>query len=111
MDVGGDRSARDRLPNCVECGLNELDATQLPASPPAASGATEGFFAAWFSRQVVINALRVSLLVGTCLNLINQGGALWSGEGVEWGKFALNFVVPYLVASYSAAKIKATKAV
>jgi hypothetical protein len=55
---------------------------------------------------VVSNALRVSAFVGTCLNVINQGSAIWHGEGIEWGKMLLNYVVPYLVASYSAAKAR-----
>lgn len=61
---------------------------------------------AMVQRQVVANAIRVSLCVGTCLNAINQGPAIWRGAGIEWGKFALNFVVPYLVASYSAASAR-----
>lgn len=58
------------------------------------------------SRPVVANAVKVSLFVGTCLNAINQGPAIWRGEGVEWSKLLLNYVVPYLVASYSAAKAR-----
>ena len=58
------------------------------------------------SRTVVINAIKVSLFVGTCLNAINQGAAIWRGGDVEWGKFLLNYAVPYLVASYSAAKAR-----
>lgn len=56
------------------------------------------------TRPVLINAIKVSLVVGTCLNAINQGPQLWQGEGVEWNKVALNYLVPYLVASYSAAR-------
>ncbi|MDO7837201.1 nitrate/nitrite transporter NrtS [Sphingobium sp. HBC34] len=58
------------------------------------------------NKAVAWNALRVSLFVGTCLNAINQGSAIWHGSGVEWGKVVLNYVVPYLVASYSAAKAR-----
>jgi hypothetical protein len=58
------------------------------------------------SRPVMANAVRVSLFVGTCLNAINQGAAIWHGEPVEWGKFLMNYAVPYLVASYSAAKAR-----
>lgn len=58
------------------------------------------------SRPVVTNAIKVSLFVGTCLNAINQGTAIWDGAGVEWSKVMLNYVVPYLVASYSAAKAR-----
>lgn len=57
-----------------------------------------------FTRPVIINAVKVALVVGSCLNAINQGPQLWQGEGVEWNKVALNYVVPYLVASYSAAR-------
>ena len=56
------------------------------------------------STRIVRNALQVSAVVGTLLNLINQGGALWSGEGVSWPHIALNYLVPYCVASYSAAR-------
>lgn len=61
---------------------------------------------AMLSRPVVTNAAKVSLFVGTCLNAINQGPAIWHGEPVEWGKMALNFLVPFLVSSYSAAKTR-----
>ena len=63
-------------------------------------------FSHMLSRPVMANAGRVSLFVGTCLNAINQGPAIWRGEGVEWSKLLLNYVVPYLVASYSAAKAR-----
>lgn len=58
------------------------------------------------SWPVVTGAIKVSLFVGTCLNAINQGSALWHGAGIEWGKVLLNYTVPYLVASYSAAKAR-----
>jgi len=56
------------------------------------------------TRPVATNAVKVALVVGTCLNAINQGPQLWQGEAVEWSKFALNYLVPYFVASYSAAR-------
>jgi len=58
------------------------------------------------ARPVVANAVKVSLVVGTFLNAINQGAAIWHATGVEWDKIALNYAVPYLVASYSAAKAR-----
>lgn len=57
-----------------------------------------------FSPPVVLTALQVSLVVGSALNLINNGSALVAGEGVGAGKLALNYVVPYLVATYSAVR-------
>ena len=58
------------------------------------------------SRPVVANAVRVALFVGTCLNAINQGASIWQGEPVQWGKFLMNYAVPFFVASYSAAKAR-----
>ncbi len=57
-------------------------------------------------RQVVGNAIRVSFFVGTCLNAINQGSQIWHGDGIAWGRFLLNYAVPFLVSSYSAAKVR-----
>lgn len=44
----------------------------------------------------------VALIVGTVLNIINQGDAILAGEAVHWGKAALTFAVPYCVATYGA---------
>jgi len=56
------------------------------------------------SRRIVINALKIALVVGSILNLINQGGRLLHIDTISWFHFLLNFFVPYCVASYSAAK-------
>lgn len=58
------------------------------------------------ARPVVTGAIKVSLFVGTCLNAINQGAALWHGTGIEWDKVLLNYAVPYLVSTYSAARAR-----
>jgi len=52
----------------------------------------------------VIASLKVALFVGIALNVINQGGSLFAGENIAWGHVIMNFIVPYCVASYSAAK-------
>jgi amino acid transporter len=44
----------------------------------------------------------VALIVGTILNLINQGDALFSGGDLNVTKIILTFVVPYCVATYGA---------
>jgi hypothetical protein len=56
------------------------------------------------SRRVAFNAIRIALFIGTLLNLINQGAAILAWHGIAWGHVALNFVVPYCVATYSATK-------
>jgi hypothetical protein len=58
------------------------------------------------SRQMAGNALRICLVVGTVLNLINQGPALWSGQRPSLLHLLLNFLVPYAVATYSAVRLR-----
>jgi len=55
-------------------------------------------------RTNVLAAIKVSLVVGTILNLINQGGRLLDGLPPSWFHVALNYLVPYCVSSYSAAR-------
>ena len=45
-------------------------------------------------------SLRVALVVGVVLNLINQGDALLAGVQPVWWKLVLTFCVPFCVASY-----------
>jgi hypothetical protein len=47
-------------------------------------------------------SLIVALVVGTVLNLINQGDALIAGGPIDWTKILLTIVVPYCVATYGA---------
>lgn len=42
----------------------------------------------------------VAVVVGTILNLINQGDAFVSGSGIDLLKLALTYCVPFCVASY-----------
>lgn len=61
------------------------------------------------SPAIARGALQVSAVVGTLLNLINQGEALWSDAAVSWPHVLMNYVVPYCVASYSAARNEARR--
>ena len=47
-------------------------------------------------------SLLVSLVVGTILNLINQGDVLFLGAELDLVKLALTYLVPYCVATYGA---------
>ena len=47
-------------------------------------------------------SLVVALVVGTILNVINQGDVLLSAHSVNWLKIALTYVVPYGVSTYGA---------
>lgn len=55
-----------------------------------------------FSDGVPRRSLVVALLVGTILNLINQGDAVFAGASIHLTKILLTYVVPYCVATYGA---------
>jgi hypothetical protein len=48
----------------------------------------------------------VALVVGSILNLINQGDAMLGSSDLNWYKFGLTYCVPYLVATYGAVTAK-----
>jgi hypothetical protein len=78
----------------------------MKESPPAA-GKAGGVYALWNAAtqtRIALTALKIAIVVGIFLNIINQGPRLLDGDGVNWLQVALNFVVPYCVASYSGAK-------
>jgi hypothetical protein len=62
-----------------------------------------------FLPHVVFSAIRVALVVGTMLNLINQGDALFHGHDLSWFHLVSNYLVPYCVSSYSAAQNELTR--
>ena len=51
-------------------------------------------------------SLWVALVVGTILNLINQGDALAAGRQLDFTKLALTYVVPYFVCTYGAVSLR-----
>ncbi|MBI2841392.1 MAG: nitrate/nitrite transporter NrtS [Acidobacteria bacterium] len=54
------------------------------------------------SGPVIRGALKVALVVGTILNVINLRGQLTNGlSHLDCGKVCLNYAVPYCVATYS----------
>lgn len=59
---------------------------------------------ACLTRHIALNSLKIAFVVGCLLNLINQGDNLLHGDRISWFHLLLNFLVPYCVASYSAAK-------
>jgi len=44
----------------------------------------------------------VAIVVGTVLNLINQGDAMLGVGPINWLKIALTYLVPYAVCTYGA---------
>ena len=53
-----------------------------------------------FAGPTIRRSLAVALVVGTALNLINQGDALLAGRAPVLWKLLLTYFVPYAVASY-----------
>lgn len=53
-----------------------------------------------FSHALLRRSLAMAIAVGTLLNIINQGDALWSGNWPVLWKACLTFCVPFAVASY-----------
>lgn len=45
-------------------------------------------------------AIAVSTIVGSILNLINQGEALFQGDPLNFAKLVLTYVVPFCVPTY-----------
>jgi hypothetical protein len=58
------------------------------------------------SGGVPARSLRVALVVGTLLNLINQGDALFEAEPLNWWKLLLTFAMPYAVSTYGAVSFR-----
>ena len=51
---------------------------------------------------VPARSLRVAAVVGTALNLINQGDAIVGPAPINWTKLLLTFAMPYAVSTYGA---------
>jgi hypothetical protein len=58
------------------------------------------------SHGVPRRSLWVALVVGTILNLINQGDALITGRALDLVKLALTYLVPYFVCTYGAVSFR-----
>jgi hypothetical protein len=69
-------------------------------------GQVKRFRQAAFSRSILTNSLKVSCVVGSILNVVNQGSNLVNGGAISWPHFFLNFLVPFCVANYSGAAAK-----
>lgn len=48
-------------------------------------------------------SLLVAAVVGTVLNLINQGDAIFGAASLNWAKLAMTYIVPFCVSTYGAA--------
>jgi hypothetical protein len=58
------------------------------------------------SDGVPSRSLRVGLVIGALLNLINQGDVLFGDAEVNWLKMVLTFAMPYAVSTYGAVSFR-----
>lgn len=57
-----------------------------------------------FTRSTLLNATKVSLIVGTLLNIINQWEYIMATQEIMFGHLLMNYLVPFCVSAYSGAK-------
>jgi len=60
----------------------------------------------WFRRETTVRAIKVALVVGPILTIINQHDVILEGnfEFEFFYKLGLTFMVPYCVSAFSSAK-------
>jgi hypothetical protein len=58
---------------------------------------------------VPVRSFCVALLVGTILNLINQGDGLLGLAPINWIKIILTYFVPYAVSTYGAVSYRLSR--
>lgn len=61
------------------------------------------------SNGVPRRAFLVAVVVGSVLNLINQGDTIFGPKAIDWGKLLLTFIVPYLVSTHGAVSARMSK--
>lgn len=64
---------------------------------------TLSFIDAAFSIGLVKRSIVTTIVVGSLLNLINQGQVIWGDTELVWTTFILTYLVPYCVSTYSGA--------
>ena len=65
------------------------------------------FLQAATQKKTLLTSLRVALVVGTILGLINYGDRIFLHQNmatVDWVKLGITYLVPFCVATYGAAR-------
>lgn len=84
------------------------ESTQPAGQPePECVRANASVLRLMLSPRIVKSSMKVSLVVGTVLNLINNGEQLWMHQTINLWRVAMNFAVPFCVSAYSAARNEA----
>mgnify|MGYP005995709455 CR=1 FL=1 len=66
------------------------------------------YFLTFQDKEMILKSLKISLVVGTILNLINQGELIFALDfvNIDYIKSLLTYMVPFLVSTYTAISIK-----
>lgn len=66
------------------------------------------YFAILCDKEILIKSLKIAIIVGTLLNIINQGELIFALDflNIDYVKSLLTYTVPFLVSSYTALSIK-----
>ena len=62
-------------------------------------------FSLIFRKDIIVRSIWIAVIVGTILNLINQGDRIFGAGDVNVLKCILTYMVPYCVATYSAVMV------
>jgi hypothetical protein len=83
--------------------------TVAATTPPPTWGTPFEALRLVFLRTTLRRTIRIALVVGTLLSLINQAGVIFGGDAsaVTWIRVAANYLVPFCVSS--AGFLSATK--
>ena len=66
------------------------------------------YFAVLCDKEMLIKSLKIAIIVGTLLNIINQGEVIFALDyiNIDYVKSLLTYTVPFMVSSYTAISIK-----
>ena len=62
-----------------------------------------------FSSFALRKSVPTAMVVGTCLNAINQFPRFFHDKPLVWPKVCLNYLVPFLVSSWSILSVRLSK--
>lgn len=65
----------------------------------------KSFWQLLFCKKSMIRAIKISLVIGSLLTIINQGDMIVAGNTPPLWKIILTYLVPFSVSSYSSAKL------
>jgi hypothetical protein len=103
--------APDRQPETKHVRDSKMTVEQPAATSPAGTArpSSARILRLMLTQRIAVSALKVSLVVGTVLNLINNGEQWWTHHTVNLWQALLNYLVPFGVSSYSAARNEAQR--